>query len=79
LEWSIGWSVQANQSNRLMLLTFHGLVLSDKVKGITCVCMLIAMVGVEELKERRLNPSRSVVNNFSIVKIEGLTVLREKS
>jgi hypothetical protein len=55
------------------------LVLSDKVKGITCVCMLIAMVGVEELKERRLNPSRSVVNNFSIVKIEGLTVLREKS
>jgi len=35
------------------------------------------MVGVEELKEMRLNLCRSVVNNFSIVKIEGLTVLRE--
>ncbi len=37
------------------------------------------MVGVEELKEKRLNPCRSVVNNFSVVKIEGLTVLRDKS
>jgi len=37
--WSLGWSVWANQSNRLMGLTFHGLVLSDKVKGTTAVVL----------------------------------------
>ncbi len=36
------------------------------------------MVGVEELKEMRLNPCRSVVNNLGVVKIEGLAVLRDK-
>ena len=35
------------------------------------------MVGIEELKEMRLNLCRSVVNNLGIVKIEGLTVRRE--
>tara|TARA_R110002124_G_scaffold149423_1_gene315553 strand:+ start:390 stop:623 length:234 start_codon:yes stop_codon:yes gene_type:complete len=35
------------------------------------------MVGVKKLKETRLNPCRSVVNNFSIVKIEGWAVLRD--
>jgi len=35
------------------------------------------MVGVKELKEKRLNLCRSVVNNFSIVKIDGLAVLGE--
>ena len=32
-EWSIGKDVQAYLSNRLVVLTLHGLVLSDKVKG----------------------------------------------
>jgi len=53
-----------------MGLSFHEVVLSDKVKGITCVCMLSdTMVGVKKLNEMRLNPCRGVVNNFSIVKI----------
>jgi len=37
------------------------------------------MVGVNKLKEKRLNPCRSVVNNFSIVKIEGWAVLRDRT
>ena len=77
--WSIDWDVQANQSNRLMVLTFHGLVLSDKVKGATAnVLRVVAMVGVKKLNEMRVNPCRSVVNNFSIVKTDGLTVLRDR-
>ncbi len=36
------------------------------------------MVGVKKLNEKRMNPCRGVVNNFSIVKIEGLAVLRDK-
>ena len=35
------------------------------------------MAGVKKLKEKRLNPCRSVVNNFSIVKIEGWGGLRD--
>jgi hypothetical protein len=31
--WTIGKAVQAYLSNRLVVLTFHELVLSDKVKG----------------------------------------------
>jgi hypothetical protein len=31
-EWSIGKDVQAYLSNRLVVLYFHGKVLSDKVK-----------------------------------------------
>jgi len=37
------------------------------------------MVGVKKLKEMRLNPCRSVVNNFSIVKIEGWAVLGDRT
>jgi hypothetical protein len=70
LIWSFDKDVRAYWSNRLMGLFFHGMVLSDKVKGITCVCMLSnAMVGVKKLNEMRMNPCRGVVNNFSIVKI----------
>jgi hypothetical protein len=39
----------------------------------------IAMVGVKKLKEKRLNPCRSVVNNFSMVKTEGWAVLQDKA
>jgi len=35
------------------------------------------MVGVKKLNEKRVNPCRSVVNNFSIVKTEGWAVLRD--
>jgi hypothetical protein len=37
------------------------------------------MVGVKKLNEMRVNPCRGVVNNFSIVKIEGYAVLRDES
>jgi hypothetical protein len=36
------------------------------------------MVGAKKLNEMRVNPCRSVVNNFSIVKIEGWAVPREQ-
>jgi len=51
-KWSIGWVVQASQSNRLMVLTFHGLVLSDKVKGTTAVCMVSNSYGGSKEAER---------------------------
>jgi hypothetical protein len=70
-----------------MGLTFRGLVLSDKVKGATAVaclptgryCEYVAMVGAKKLNEMRLNPCRSVVNNFSMVKTEGWAVLQDKA
>jgi len=37
------------------------------------------MVGVKKLNEMRVNPCRSVVNNFSIVKIKGWAVLRDRT
>ena len=64
--------VQTNQSNRLEVLSFHGTVLSVKVKGTTpFVQVVIAMVGAKKLNEMRVNLRRGVVNNISIVKTEG--------
>jgi hypothetical protein len=39
-----------------------------------CIQSRLAMVGVKKLNKKRMNPCRSVVNNFSIVKIEGWAV-----
>ena len=71
---------QAYQSNRLIGLSFHDLVLSDKVKGTAATYSgkQVAMVGVKKLNEKRVNPCRSVVNNLGIVKIKGWAVLRDK-
>ena len=50
--WSIGWVVQANQSNRLEVLVFHGLVLSVKVKGTTAICKVSNCYGGSKEVER---------------------------
>jgi len=50
--WSIGWGVQANQSNRLEVLVFHGLVLSVKVKSTTAGCMVSNCYGRSKEAER---------------------------
>ena len=43
---------QAHQSNRLMGLAFHGLVLSDKIKGATAVCRVSSCYGRSKEAER---------------------------
>lgn len=72
MDWSIGWDVQANQSNRLEVLTFHELVLNVKVKDITGVCMPSnIMVGAKKLNEMRMNPRRGAVNNLIYCQNQG--------
>ena len=54
-DWTIGKDVQAYLPNRLVVLLFHGVVLSDKVKSYPASCMArVRMVGAGELSASEL-------------------------
>ena len=48
----IGKDVQAYLSNRLLVLHFHGVVLSDKVKGLYFCCIEEMVYGMNKGVER---------------------------